>query len=140
MGTIFEKRMGKHFAHHLSDDEKKSIYLHGDGSFLWHLFSWEKRACLKEDKAVEAFNNVPKTNCYLFYQESEKAYMLENAYRITAEDFKDEHDNILLIKILIGLLLIHTKQGCLVLIFVTKMRSTVKLFIIFNDFSRLTYV
>ncbi|MFE1630307.1 DUF4275 family protein [Brevibacillus reuszeri] len=31
------------FANHLSEDEKKSIYLTTRGGYLWHLFSYNSR-------------------------------------------------------------------------------------------------
>ena len=46
-GTYLRKKWEDHFANHLSDKEKKSIYLYdedGCSGFLWHLFSYKKRS------------------------------------------------------------------------------------------------
>ena len=66
-GTYLRKRWEDNFANHLSDNEKKSIYL---GDFLWHVFSYEKRDCLQEQQADIALNRESKKSCYVFYQHS----------------------------------------------------------------------
>jgi len=91
-GPYLRQKWELHFADHLNDKEKQLIYLNDECGFLWHLFSYEKRPCLKENKAVQAFNNLHKTECYLFYEDREDAYILENASKIKAEDFHNEED------------------------------------------------
>ena len=44
-GTYLRKQWEDNFANHLSDKEKNSIYLYGEGGYLWHVFSWEKKKC-----------------------------------------------------------------------------------------------
>ncbi|WNS75813.1 DUF4275 family protein [Bacillus sp. DTU_2020_1000418_1_SI_GHA_SEK_038] len=94
-GTYLRKQWEDHFASHLSEEEKKSIHLHDrskSSGFLWHVFSYETKECLKEEQANEAFNQIQKKACYVFYQHSEDALILENVSRMTAADFVNEQD------------------------------------------------
>jgi len=94
-GTYLRKKWEDNFANHLSDKEKKSIYLHNQGGwsgYLWHLFSYEKKKCLKEEQADIAFNEESKQSCYVFYQHSDDAFILENASPLIANDFVNEED------------------------------------------------
>lgn len=94
-GTYLRKQWEDHFAHHLSEKEKKDIYLHSKGKssgFLWHVFSYETKDCLDKEQAVEAFNQLEKDSCYVFFQDSDDALLLERATRMTAEDFENEMD------------------------------------------------
>ncbi|WP_284561390.1 DUF4275 family protein [Bacillus sp. T2.9-1] len=88
-GTFLRKRWENNFANHLSDQEKKSIYLY---DFLWHIFSYEKKNCLKVEQADIAFNKKSKKSCYVFYQHSDDAFILENASFLNANDFLNEAD------------------------------------------------
>lgn len=92
-GTYLQKEWEKNFANHLSDKEKRKIYLFDNGGFggyLWHLFSYKKKDCLEGEKAEEAFNNEPKNKCYIFFQDSEYALLLENASMFNTDDLTDE--------------------------------------------------
>ncbi|MEH7223704.1 DUF4275 family protein [Bacillus sp. JJ1566] len=94
-GTYLRKQWEDIFVNHLSDKEKKSIYLHDEDGFcgyLWHVFSYERRKCLKEEQADTAFNKQSKQSCYVFYQHSDDAYILENASSLTTKDFENEED------------------------------------------------
>jgi hypothetical protein len=88
-GTYLRKRWEDNFTSHISTDEKKSIYLCG---FLWHIFSYEKRDCLQEEQADVAFNRILKKSCYVFYQHSNDALILENVSLLTVDDFVHEQD------------------------------------------------
>lgn len=88
-GTYLRKKWEDHFTSHLNMDEKKSIYL---GDFLWHIFSYEKRHCLQEEQTDLAFNKVSKKSCYVFYQHSDDAFILEKATLLTADDLVYEED------------------------------------------------
>ena len=88
-GTYLRRTWEDHFTGHLNTEEKKSIYL---DDFLWHIFSYEKRECLQEEQADLAFNRVIKKSCYVFYQHSDDAFILENASLITVDDFVHEQD------------------------------------------------
>lgn len=76
----------KHFASQLSKEEQKDIYL---DNFLWHLCSWEKTKYLEKEEATEAFNNLKKEKCTLFYQLVDEAYLIENAHNLTATNLYD---------------------------------------------------
>jgi len=92
-GTYLRKEWENNFASHLSDKEKQAIYLldnGGFGSYLWHLFSYKKKDCIEGEKAEEAFNNVRKNKCYVFFQHSEYALLLENAAMFNTDDLTDE--------------------------------------------------
>lgn len=94
-GAYLRKRWEESFAAHLSDKEKKSIHLYDEDGFcgcLWHVFSYERRNCLKEEQADKAFNKEVKDYCYIFNQYSDNAFILEHASSLTAGDFADEED------------------------------------------------
>src|SRR5690554_6449116 len=91
-GTYLRKEWENNFANHLNEKEKKEIYLIDDGGFggyLWHLFSYEKKDYLKGEKAEEAFNNEKKNRCYVFFQHSDYAILLENASTFHTDDLID---------------------------------------------------
>ena len=90
-GRYLRKKWENNFANNLSDKEKKSIYLYDNG-YLWHIFSYEKRNCLKEEQADLALNRELKKSCFVFYQHSDEAFILENATTLTAEDLISEED------------------------------------------------
>ncbi|MFP7486331.1 DUF4275 family protein [Priestia filamentosa] len=88
-GPYLRKEWEKHFANHLSDQEKKRIYLSSDrdtSGDLWHLFSYKKKKCLEGEKAETAFNSERKSKCYIFYQDSDYALLLENAEGFSNSD------------------------------------------------------
>ncbi|WP_025026083.1 DUF4275 family protein [Caldalkalibacillus mannanilyticus] len=94
-GAYLRKRWEEEFVHHLSADEKKSIMLHDAGGacgYLWHIFSYEKKECLKEKEAQIAFNQERKESCYIFFQHLDFALLVENAALLTAEDLFNESD------------------------------------------------
>jgi hypothetical protein len=51
-----------------------------------------KKGCLKEEQADKAFNKERKSACYVFYQHSDDALILENASSFTADDLINEYD------------------------------------------------
>ena len=94
-GTYLRKKWEDEFVSHLSDEEKKSIYLYDDDGccgYLWHVFSYEKKKCLKKGQADVAFNEELKQSCYVFYQHTDDAFILEHASSLTADDFVNEED------------------------------------------------
>ncbi|KGR76903.1 DUF4275 family protein [Ureibacillus sinduriensis] len=94
-GVYLRKQWEENFANHLSNKEKKSIYLldeDGFSGYLWHVFSYERRKCLKEEQADLAFNKERKESCYIFYQHLDDAVILENASALNVSDFRDEED------------------------------------------------
>jgi hypothetical protein len=94
-GTYLRKQWENEFANHLSEEEKKSIHLHYDGGawgYLWHIFSYEKKECLKNKEAEIAFDREPKEFCYIFYQRTNDALIVENASALRAIDLINEED------------------------------------------------
>lgn len=92
-GTYLRKEWENNFANHLNEKEKKAIYLFDDDGFsgyLWHLFSYKKKDYLEGEKAEEAFNNERKNKCYVFFQHSDFAFLLENASTFHTDDLIDE--------------------------------------------------
>jgi hypothetical protein len=87
-GQYLRQQWGESFASHLSKEEQKSIYM---DSLLWHLCSWEKVNCLEKDKAIKAFENQLKNKCTIFYQNTDEAYLVENAKNLTIKDIP-HHD------------------------------------------------
>ncbi len=83
-GTYLRKQWEHHFASSISDSEKKSIFL---DEFLWHIFSYEKVACFHNDEAKKVFHNEKKNQCFVFYQHSNDALILERPQNISAADF-----------------------------------------------------
>lgn len=56
---------------------------------VWHIFSNEKVKHLEDSEAMDAFNNITKYECYVFYQLSDKAFKLNTAGAIKADDFNE---------------------------------------------------
>jgi hypothetical protein len=79
------------FTDQLSSDEKKKIYLE---QYLWHVFSYKKAPCLKNDQAIKEFNKVIKSQstCYIFFQHFDLALMVESSSGITSEDLALDDD------------------------------------------------
>jgi hypothetical protein len=92
-GTYLRKEWENNFANHLNEKEKQEIYLLDDrdfGGYLWHLFSYKKKERLEGEKAEDAFNNERKNKCYVFFQHSDFALLLENASTFHTDDLIDE--------------------------------------------------
>lgn len=94
-GVYLRQQWEDSFINHLSLQEKEAIYLYNDDGacgYLWHVFSFEKRDCLKGEEAIKAFNKVKKSNCYIFFQHSEDVYIVEDAGLLDAYDLLKEQD------------------------------------------------
>lgn len=94
-GVSLRKQWEDSFANHMNPKEKSAIYLHdnnGACGYLWHLFSYEKRDCLKGEEAEQAFNDEKKNSCYIFYQHTDDALILEEAAAFNANDLLGEID------------------------------------------------
>jgi hypothetical protein len=91
-GTYLRKQWENNFTEHLTDEEKKSVYLNGDYGYLWHLFSYNKKEYLVKEHAEKAFNEEPKDSCFLFYQRLDYALFLERSSMLTADDLLNEED------------------------------------------------
>lgn len=94
-GIFLRKQWEDSFAYHVSSKEKEEISLHDDGGYcgyLWHLFSYKKKDCLMEQEATKAFNAEPKSDCFIFYQHTDFALILEQAASLTSDDLQNEFD------------------------------------------------
>ncbi|MEH7236714.1 DUF4275 family protein [Bacillus sp. JJ1562] len=91
-GAYLRSEWESHFAGHLSDQEKRTIYLNSNNGYLWHLFSYEKKKCFDGEAAEEAFNDESKNECYIFYQRWDYAVLVKNASKLHVSDFGDETD------------------------------------------------
>ncbi|VXB16125.1 ATP synthase F1 subunit delta [Bacillus sp. 349Y] len=92
-GAYLKKEWETHFAGHLSDKEKQSIYLldaDGFGGYLWHLFSYKKKKCLEGEKAEVAFRDQRKHSCFIFFQDTEDALLIENSSGFDVRDLTSE--------------------------------------------------
>ncbi|WP_058303080.1 DUF4275 family protein [Gorillibacterium timonense] len=77
------------FAENISEETKESIHY---DEFKWHMFSYEKQDCLKEEEARAAFNAMPKDELYGMVQRSPSVFRYENAGKVLASDFDSEQD------------------------------------------------
>ena len=55
------------FAGHLTESER--IDEISMDSFLWHIFSYDKRDCLEGDEARKAFDELRKRGYYIFFED-----------------------------------------------------------------------
>lgn len=94
-GPYMREEWERHFASHLTEEEKERIYLRTRGSasgFLWHLFSYECRDCLEREEANIAFGQVSHESYYVFYQFSNEVLILDVAGQFSVEDLDEEYD------------------------------------------------
>ncbi|WP_139904906.1 DUF4275 family protein [Clostridium thermarum] len=94
-GTYLRKQWEDKFANHLSDSEKREIYMYdcnGACGYLWHIFSYEKKECLVGKDAEQAFMDEEKKACYIFYQHSDYAFILKDASVLEPSDLLGEGD------------------------------------------------
>lgn len=91
---LTDKRMNKKMK--VSEIPSWGVYLLHDRDYtcgyLWHVFSWGKRKCFSGDKAVEVFNNRKKKHCYVFFQRSNEALLLDDANDLNLRDLAEESD------------------------------------------------
>ena len=57
-------------------------------SYLWHIFSWDKKRYYMFGAANEAFNKLPKKKCIIFHQLSNEVLIIDDARDLRAELFK----------------------------------------------------
>lgn len=77
------------FAKNINEKVKESIYYE---QFKWHIFSYEMQECEKEKEARKAFNNIPKDELYVMYQNSPFIFLYKNASKVVASDFDSQED------------------------------------------------
>lgn len=78
-----ERRWEEAFAKDLSKSQKRKMAFK---QCMWNVFSWEKINCLKERRAIEAFDHQKKAGCVLIYASNEQAIYIPKAGRLKAKD------------------------------------------------------
>lgn len=89
------------FAGHLTEIER--IDEIGMDSYLWHVFSYEKRDCLEGDDARKAFDELRKREYYVFFEDyaydyhylyeyENKVFEVFDRDKAKAKDFNREDD------------------------------------------------
>ncbi|MEK3977731.1 DUF4275 family protein [Psychrobacillus sp. FSL K6-2836] len=81
-GSYLRGKWEVFFASHLSKAEKEAIYLK---SFLWHLCSWGKVDCYEKFEAIKMFEEQNKLKCLIFYENTDEAYLIEDAKQLLIE-------------------------------------------------------
>ncbi|GGE59435.1 DUF4275 family protein [Priestia taiwanensis] len=88
-GLFLRRKWESTFACHLSEKEKKFLHLLDSDCYnglLWHLFSYKKKECLEREEAEKAFYHEPKYACYVFFQDSDDALLIEKAMKLHVRD------------------------------------------------------
>ncbi|MBM7706375.1 hypothetical protein JOD03_001278 [Chryseomicrobium aureum] len=83
------------FASHLRPAGKKRIYLKDVGyysGYLWHVFSYQTNEHLSGSEAISAFHALCKKRCFVFYQHSNDAFLIEDASCIDMNILQNEED------------------------------------------------
>lgn len=98
------------FASSLSTNEKKQIYIE---SFFWHIFSYEKVICKKNQDARKSFNETDKNIVIAFYQDHDDVLYFENATNLKDIDF-DTHQDVYIVDVDFTwtYVVTHEKQQC----------------------------
>ena len=76
------------FASALSKREKEEIHY---DEFRWHIFSYDRVACLVGDEARSAFDACKKTRVFQFFQHDNSGFCIDNAMLLKAADFDYEN-------------------------------------------------
>ncbi|MEK8196154.1 MULTISPECIES: DUF4275 family protein [unclassified Lysinibacillus] len=79
----------KTFAQNISEELKEEINY---DQFKWHIFSYEKKECLKKEIARKAFDNLSKEEFYVMYQGSPIVFLYTNASKVISRDFDMQQD------------------------------------------------
>ncbi|HHV09635.1 MAG TPA: DUF4275 family protein [Clostridiales bacterium] len=77
------------FAASVSAEDKKAIHYE---SFKWHIFSFKRVEALSGLKARRAFNRCKKETVYLFYQNKDESFYIENPQLLRSSDFDSDYD------------------------------------------------
>lgn len=89
-GAHYRSKWRKHFASHVTLDEQERIHMLPNtnySSYLWHIFSWEKKRYYMREAANEAFNNLSKKTCIIFHQTSKEVLIIDEAQNLRADLF-----------------------------------------------------
>lgn len=81
--SILKSMWEDKFTSGLTVKDKEDIYF---SSFMWHIFSYERRDALSGSTARQAFNRIKKTEVYGFYQNDDNAFCINSAGLLKASD------------------------------------------------------
>ena len=81
-------RWSRLFAHTVSSEDKQTIHYE---QFRWHIFSYERVACLTGDAARRAFDECKKDRVFQFFQHDASGFCIENTNVLKAADFDYEN-------------------------------------------------
>lgn len=90
-GGYLRGKWEEYFASHLSAAQKRDIYLH---NYLWHLFSYEEQTYMDKEKAINTFLKQKKEKCTIFFQDTDDAYVIENAASLTLADLPSGNEDV----------------------------------------------
>lgn len=83
-GTL-KRKWEDSFTGMLTSKQKKDSYMN---QFLWHAFSYKLLDSMKDILARNAFDYLVKSSAFVFFQDNEEAYYIEDASFLKASDFE----------------------------------------------------
>lgn len=104
--SVLKSKWEDRFANGLKSKDKKEIYF---DSYMWHIFSYERKESRIGSKAKQAFNKVKKTEVYGFFQNEDKAFYINNAELLKASDL-DHLDDVYIVDSDMKWTYIHTHE------------------------------
>ena len=60
---------------------------------LWHIFSYKRLKCLEKEEANKIFNEIRKKSIYIFFDYSDRCYLIENAESFNLDEVKTYENN-----------------------------------------------
>lgn len=77
------------FAADINTAERLEIHYQ---QYLWHMFSFRKKVASEGQVARQKFNQVKKSDVYIFYNSSEETYLVTGSENLRDVDFDEEQD------------------------------------------------
>ena len=105
--SILKSAWEDKFTNGLTMKDKEEIYF---DSYMWHIFSYEKREAKIGSKARQAFNRVKKNEVYCFFQNDENAFCIFNAGLLKASDL-DHLDDVYIVDSEMKWTYVHTHES-----------------------------
>ena len=78
--AVLKRKWLQHFA---GGTDTRGIYIE---DFMWHIFSYERVPCKKEDAATRQFLAQDKYICFVLNQHHDSAYLLSGAQALAPDD------------------------------------------------------
>lgn len=88
-GEEFRKRWEEEFVSKLSIEEKNKMYIE---QFLWHAVSYGYIKNYERTEAISKYKEELKGECYVFFQEYNKVFMIEEISQIPNSYFNQFYD------------------------------------------------